>query len=161
MAEMNKTIKEALEEIKSIADTKTVIGEPMNLVDGVTIIPVSKVTVGTALGGGEYAAKKSKKKDNAGTTVSDNFTGGSGAGISVIPVAFLVITASGETKLLNVGENSGYLEASILGAVNGFDAALDKLPGVVDKVKGLFKNKKTKAADAPAVTEEAAAEEEA
>ncbi len=138
----SETIREALKQVKDIADTKTVIGEPINLIDGVTILPVSRVTVGTAVGGGEYGAKKSLAKDKTEKAVTDNFCGGGGVGVSVMPVAFLVVTADGQAKLLNVGENSGYIEAAILGAVTGIDAALDKAPGIVDKVKGLFADKK-------------------
>ena len=145
MAEMKETIREALEQVKKIADTKTVIGDPIQIVDGVTILPVSKVTVGTAIGGGEYDNRKSTAKSANTTVVNGSFTGGSGAGITVSPVAFLVINKDGETKLLNIGENSGYLEATILGAVNGFDTALDKMPGIWEKLAGLFGKKDKRA----------------
>ena len=142
---MSEVIKETIEKVKSVADTKTVIGEPITLIEGVTIIPVSKVTVGAGIGGGEYGTKKNKKKVDAEVTTTDNFGGGGGTGISVTPIAFLVITADGEAKLLNIGENTGYASAAILGAVNGIDAALDKAPDIIEKVKGLFKknDKKT------------------
>ena len=142
---MSEVIKETIEKVKSVADTKTVIGEPITLIEGVTIIPVSKVTVGAGIGGGEYGTKKNKKKVDAEVTTTDNFGGGGGTGISVTPIAFLVITADGEAKLLNIGENTGYASAAILGAVNGIDAALDKAPDIIEKVKRLFKknDKKT------------------
>lgn len=141
---MSEVIKETIDKVKSLADTKTVIGDPITLIDGVTIIPVSKVSVGAGIGGGEYGTKKDKKKADSEKTVTDNFGGGGGTGITVTPVAFLVITANGEAKLLNIGENTGYASAAIIGAVNGIDAALDKAPDIIDKVKGLFKTKKSK-----------------
>lgn len=141
---MSEIIKETIDKVKNVADTKTVIGEPITLIDGVTIIPVSKVSVGAGIGGGEYGTKKNKKNTDAETTTTDNFGGGGGTGITVTPVAFLVITADGETKLLNIGENSGYASAAIMGAVNGIDAALDKAPDIIEKIKFLFKGKKSK-----------------
>ena len=139
MAEMKETIREAIEQIKQVADTRTVIGEPMQLINGVTIVPVSRIAVGTAVGGGDYDAKKKTNKKSGTTVVNGGFAGGSGAGISVSPVAFLVITAEGEIKMLNIGENTGYLENSITGIVNGFDSILDKAPVLRDKVVDLFR----------------------
>ncbi len=139
---MSEIIKQTLKQVNDIADTKTVIGDPITLIDGVTIIPVSRISVGTALGGGEYGNKKQNKKENEEKVISDNFTGGGGTGISIIPVAFLIITADGEAKLLNVGENTGYLSSAIVGAANGIDTALDKAPDIIEKVKELFKGKK-------------------
>ncbi len=140
---MSEIIKETLDKAQSLADTKTVIGDPLTLVEGVTIIPVSRVSVGVGLGGGEYGERKVNKKNELAKTTSDNFGGGGGTGITVTPVAFLVITADGETKLLNIGENTGYLGNALLGAVNGIDRALDKAPDILEKLRGLFgKNKK-------------------
>ena len=139
---MSEIIKETIDKVKSVADTKTVIGEPITLVDGMTIIPVSKVSVGAGIGGGEYGTKSNKKKDSNETTTTDNFGGGGGTGITVTPVAFLIITPDAEAKLLNIGENTGYLENAIYGAVNGLDAALDKAPDIIEKVKSIFKSGK-------------------
>lgn len=139
---MSEVIKETIDKIKSIADTKTVIGEPISLVDGTTIIPVSKVSVGAAIGGGEYGTRVNKKKENSEVKTADNFGGGGGTGITVTPVAFLVITAGGDAKLLNIGENTGFIDNMIIGAVNGIDSALAKAPDIIDKIKLLFgKNK--------------------
>lgn len=138
---MSEVIKETIDKVKSIADTKTVIGEPITLIEGVTIIPVSRVSVGAALGGGEYGAKKDRRKEQTEKVVTDNFGGGGGTAVTVTPVAFLVITADGETRLLNIGENTGYLGNAVLGAVNGLDAALDKAPDIIEKIKGLFRKK--------------------
>ena len=140
---MSEVIKETIDKVKSIADTKTVIGEPITLIEGVTIIPVSRVSVGAALGGGEYGAKKDRRKEQTEKVVTDNFGGGGGTAVTVTPVAFLVITADGETRLLNIGENTGYLGNAVLGAVNGLDAALDKAPDIIQKIKGLFGKKKS------------------
>ena len=139
---MSEVIKETIDKVKNLADTKTVIGDPITLIEGVTILPVSRVSVGAALGGGEYGAKKDRRKEQTEKVVTDNFGGGGGTAVTVTPVAFLVITADGETRLLNIGENTGYLGNAVLGAVNDLDAALDKAPDIIEKLKGLFRKKK-------------------
>lgn len=122
-------VKQALENIRTSADTQTVIGDPINVGDNVTILPVSKVSIGLGIGTG------------FGKTSNQN--AGGGTGLTVTPVAFLVIDKTGDTKLLNVGENTGYDALNIMGAVNGIDIALDKAPDIISKVKALFK-KETK-----------------
>ena len=61
---LSDIIKTTLENVKGIVESNTVIGEPVNTTNGVVIIPVSKVSVGAGIGGGEYGAKKNKKKEN-------------------------------------------------------------------------------------------------
>lgn len=129
---MGESVKEALDKIRSMADTKTVIGEPINILENTTIIPVSKVSIGLGLGGGDYGKHS-------------NSAGGGGTGLTVTPVAFLVISSTGETKLLNIGE--GYASLGIMGTVNGIDAALDKAPDILGKLKALFKGDKSKNTD--------------
>ena len=85
---MSEVIKETIDKVKSIADTKTVIGDPITLIEGVTILPVSRVSVGAALGGGEYGAKKDRRKEQTEKVVTDNFGGGGGTAVTVTPVAF-------------------------------------------------------------------------
>ena len=132
---LTDAVKEAIEKIRSMADTKTVIGEPISIAGKTTVLPVSKVSIGLGLGGGEYG-----KSANTGS--------GGGTGLTVTPVCFLVIdNETGDTKLLNVGENTGYDSLGIISAVNGIDRALDKAPDIIDKVKVLFKKKEDKAQD--------------
>ena len=79
-------IKQAVTRIKDILDTNTVIGNPIYCTDGTMIIPITKITVGFVAGGGEYSQNippKNAKKDYP-------FAGGSTAGVSVVPVGFLV-----------------------------------------------------------------------
>lgn len=132
---LTDAVKDAIEKIRSMADTKTVIGEPINVCAKTTILPVSKMSIGLGIGGGEYG-----KNSNAGS--------GGGTGLTVTPVCFLVIdNETGDTKLLNVGENTGYDSLGIISTVNGIDKALDKAPDIIDKVKVLFKKKEDKAQD--------------
>ncbi|MBQ9943073.1 MAG: GerW family sporulation protein [Clostridia bacterium] len=88
---IGKLMQTTLENIKDMVDVNTVIGEPIAAPAGVTVIPFSKVSFGFATGGGDYDGKKedSLTRDNL------PFAGGSGAGVSVQPVGFLVITMDG------------------------------------------------------------------
>ena len=77
-----------LENIKDMVDVNTVIGEPIPTVNGPTIIPVSRVSFGFLAGGGEYDKNQLPEMDKP-------FAGGSGAGVSVQPVGFLVVGPDG------------------------------------------------------------------
>lgn len=96
-------INGAMDKIKTIVDSSTVIGEKVTTNDGTTIIPISKVTVGYVVGGGEYADLSSRR-------VVNNYpmAGGSSGGMSLTPVGFLVITTVGEVKFVNVENKSLY-----------------------------------------------------
>lgn len=104
---MNNTIEEIIDtaflRLKNMADADTVVGKPIETADGGVVIPVSKVSVGFVAGGGEYsevtlAGKKPEGKDFP-------FAGGSGAGLCVTPVAFVVV-ADGETKMFAIDQKS-------------------------------------------------------
>ena len=124
-----ETIRQALSEVRSMADSQTIVGEPM-MVGEITLIPVSKVSIGVGLGGGTYG------KD------TQNNAGAGGTGLTVSPVAFIVINKDGSTSLLNIGsEPAG--ASKIAGTVSDIDKALDNVPGIVSKVKGIFKKDKT------------------
>lgn len=84
----------AMENIKEMVDVNTIVGDPVNCQDGSVIIPISKVSFGFAAGGGEYG-----KTEEVGA--QKPFAGGSGAGISISPVAFMVV-GQNQIKLLPV-----------------------------------------------------------
>ena len=96
---IQEIIKESLENIRSIIDANTVIGTPMETSNGVTIIPVSKVTMGFASGGVDFDGKST-------TNANKNFGGGGGTGLSVQPVGFLVISHEGRVEMINVGQRA-------------------------------------------------------
>ena len=127
---MSEVIKETIDKVKSIADTKTVIGDPITLIEGVTILPVSRVSVGAALGGGEYGAKKDRRKEQTEKVVTDNFGGGGGAGVKIDPVAFLVIK-DGTTRVMPVA----------VPPVSTVDRIVDMAPDIVDKIGKFFDKK--------------------
>lgn len=121
---LDSLIDLTLMKIKEIVDVNTAIGKPVIVSEDVTIIPVSKLTYGFASGGSEFSNKKESKEDL--------FGGGSGAGVTVSPVAFIVINA-GNVTMLRV-EN----------CTKTVDKALDVLPDIVEKMKLFFKKKDKK-----------------
>lgn len=83
---INKIMQESLSKIKNIIDVDTVIGSPILTVDGQTIIPITKVSVGFVAGGGEYSQNIPCKKQKDAYP----FAGGSGAGFNISPIGFLM-----------------------------------------------------------------------
>lgn len=130
--EIIDSVREALNEIKNAADAKTIIGDPINI-GNVTLIPVSRISIGVGLGGGAYTSKG----------VAD--AGGGGTGMTISPVAFIVVDGNGEVKLLNVSDAGGTGDGKISGTVNEIDKALDSVPGIINKTKGIFSGKKKSA----------------
>ncbi len=110
-----------MDKIKEMIDVNTIIGEPITSADGTLIIPVSKVSYGFAAGGSDLPTKKENK---------DCFGGGSGAGVTIQPVAFLTVY-QGDVRLVSVDSSEGTA-----------DKLMDMIPDVVDTVKGFFKKDK-------------------
>ena len=115
-----------IEKIRDMVNAETIIGDPIH-VDGTTIIPVSRVTFGFASGGSDVAPSSNQQM----------FGGGSGAGVSVTPVAFLVVS-NGNVRTVQLVEK-----------VSAVDNVIASLPELVDKVAALIKKEKP-GADAPA-----------
>ncbi len=117
-------MESTLAKLKESVNADTIIGNPITTQDGTVIIPVSKVTYGFAAGGTDI-----KPPHNVSEPL---FGGGNGAGMSIIPVAFLVIS-NGDVKLLQV---------------ESFNSAADRIismaPDLVDKISKMIKNKKSK-----------------
>ncbi len=124
----------SMEKIREMVDVETIIGDPINA-EGVTIIPVSKVSFGFASGGSDLP-----------TQAAEKFAGGSGAGVTVKPVAFIVIKSDGSVNLMELGAKGSPL-----------DGVMDALPGIVEKIKGFLADKKAAKAEKKA---EKKAEEE-
>ena len=113
-------MKTAMESIKDMVDVNTVVGDPVETSDGNVIIPISKVSAGFAAGGGEFDASGGGKSDNP----SFPFGGGSGAGVSVKPVGFLVCSGK-EVRLLPVDGNAI------------FDHLIDAAPRLLNQIRGI------------------------
>ena len=115
-----------MEKIKEMIDVNTIIGEPITSPDGTLIIPVSKVSYGFAAGGSDLPTKKENK---------DCFGGGSGAGVTIQPVAFLTVYQC-DVRLVSVDREEGTA-----------DKLVNMIPDVLKKVKGVFKKDKSESAD--------------
>ena len=118
----------SMEKIRQMVDVNTIIGDPIACPDGTTIIPVSKVSFGFAAGGSDWPSKQPKEL----------FGGGTGAGVSIQPIAFLVV-ANGEVKILRM-ESTPSPVAGIVDAV----------PNVINTISDFIakgKDKKAKAAE--------------
>jgi len=113
----------SMEKIKEMADVNAIIGEPIKLEDGTTIIPVSKVSYGFASGGSDIPSKYDKNL----------FGGGAGAGVSIKPEGFLVISPDGTAKMVPMTPSS-----------DPISTAIEKAPMVIDKVSGFISKKKNK-----------------
>ncbi len=144
-SKFSEAITSAIESIKSVVGTDTIIGEPIEVASGVTVIPVSKVMVGMATGGMDYIGKHSKETDKA-----NSFSGYGGSGVTVTPVAFLVIKADGDVSLLSI--NNPQNQANDLGS--NVISLLNKTPTIIDKVKSLIKTNKKDQAPADELTVE-------
>ena len=122
---LNELMKTTMDHLKGVTDANTIIGAPIHA-DGVTLIPVSKLSVGVGGGGTEF----STKNQSAG----NNFGGGSAASAKLEPVAFLIIQ-NGGVKLLPVSPS-----VSTIGKV------VDTVPEVVDKVTDFIEKQQEKKA---------------
>ncbi len=139
MANENKIqdiLKSSLENMRSMVDANTVIGDPYVTPAGVTVIPVSKISVGFASGGIDYFGKKDKPSN------IQNFGGGGGSGLSVTPVGFLVIGANGKVDLINIGEPTA------TDPIDQIANIIERSPEIIENIISLFKdlsNKKSPA----------------
>ncbi|MDA8193299.1 MAG: GerW family sporulation protein [Thermaerobacter sp.] len=111
-------MKTAMESIKGMIDVNTVVGQAVKTPDGHTIIPVSRVSFGFAAGGGEYWSRA----DNA---AGHPFGGGSGAGVTVHPVGFLVVQGE-SVRLLSTDRGDIW------------ESLANNIPQLMDHVQGLF-----------------------
>lgn len=119
---LNDLMRSAMEKVREMADTNAIVGQPITTPDGVTLIPISKVSLGFGCGGGDY-----------GKVQPRSFGGGSGAGVNIAPVAFLVIK-DGITRVLPVA----------VPPVSTVDRVVEMVPDVLDRVEKFFDKKEEK-----------------
>ena len=117
-------IETTIQKVREMIDANTIIGQPITTDDGITLIPVSKVTFGLAGGGSDFAKKNDPK---------DGFGGGVGAGVNIVPVAFII--AKGDSvKLLHVSPP----------ASSTVEKIIETVPEVLDMISALIgKDKET------------------
>jgi sporulation protein YtfJ len=117
-----------LDTIKGVIDANTIVGDPIRN-NNTIVVPISKITIGFGIGGGEYSKGYDKKETN--TNQEPGFAGGSGAAISVQPVAFVVVENE-ETRLMSLDHN-----------INMIDTVLNITPKVIEKLQNMKKGKQT------------------
>jgi len=113
-----------MESIREMVDVNTVVGDPVETPDGTVIIPVSRVACGFVAGGGNFEAGRDSKQ-NEGDSQEPVFGGGSGAGVSVKPIGFLVV-GNGQVRMLPVDGN-------MLA-----DRLIDIAPNLLSQIQSIF-----------------------
>lgn len=129
---VQETLRVTMDEIRSMVDANTIIGQPIQCGNDTTVIPISKVSFGFASGGSDLPTKVAK----------DMFGGGGGAGVSISPIAFLVIMPN-DVKLLQLSVNASTPNAIV-----------NMVPDVMDKVTGFLSERQEKKARAAAAEAE-------
>lgn len=119
-------IRSSMENIRSMVDANTIVGEPITAPGGTVIIPISKISVGIASGGVDYNPKKESQPR------PQNFGGGGGTGVTVVPVGFLVCDKDGDVEFLNV-VNKGKPDP-----VDQIADFVERTPDIIAKIKDLF-----------------------
>ena len=117
--DLKSMMVESMEKVKEMVDANNIVGAPITTPDGVTLIPISRVSFGFGSGGGDY-----------GKQGQTNFGGGGGAGVKIDPVAFLVIK-DGTTRVMPVA----------VPPVSTVDRIVDMAPDIVDKIGKFFDKK--------------------
>ena len=116
---MNDYLETSLEGIKKIAEMDTIVGNPINTPSGVTVIPISKVTIGFASGGVDYGSKK--------TVGVQNYGGGGGTGVSITPLGFLTVSPDAEVRLISVNDANTSVER--------ITSLIEHAPELIEKIK--------------------------
>lgn len=118
---INNLMSTVMENIKGMVDVNTIIGDPVETSNGTIIIPVSKVGFGFAAGGSDLPGEKADKQ---------SFGGGSGAGVSISPIGFLVVS-SDQIKLIPISANN-----------TPVDKLIDYIPVAFEKINTMIQKKK-------------------
>lgn len=123
-----------LENMKEMIDVNTIVGDAVETVDGTVIIPISRLSFGFVTGGSEFNAngKETNKKPSDELTKDSHqmpFGGGTGAGISVYPMAFLVV-GQGQIRLLHLANR------------NTADRIAEMIPEIMEEIKSMTKKNK-------------------
>ena len=127
---LSEMMSASMSKIREMVDVNTVIGDPIVTEGGVTIIPVTKVYIGYGGGGSDFATKNyPANRDNA-------FGGGAGAGVTITPVAFLIVRGE-NVRMLPVAEP----------ASTSVDRLIEQLPDLIDKAQSFFESRKAEKAD--------------
>ena len=129
---INDLMAVTMEKMREMVDSNTIVGEPIQTPDGVTLIPISRVNMGFGGGGGEFAAKNAGQDGTLGA--------GIGAGVRIDPVAFLIVK-DGVVRMMPVA----------VPAVGAVERVVEMVPEVIDRVSGFFKKEKPEEEQTPEV----------
>ena len=119
---INELMTNVMGNLKQMVDVNTIIGSPVETADGTTIIPVSKVGFGFAAGGSDFSASS--------PTADPHFGGGSGAGVSIAPIGFLVVSKD-QIRMIPVTSSN-----------SAVDKLVDYIPTAISKVNSLIEKHK-------------------
>ncbi len=120
---LNEMLQDAMGKVREMVDANTIVGQPIETKDGVTLIPISKVSFGFGGGGGEYSGKTAAGEKNLG--------GGVSAGVKIAPVAFLIVK-EGTVRVMPVA----------VPAATTMDRVVEMVPDLIEKVSGMLKKEK-------------------
>lgn len=140
---LKQIIESTLAKIGSVADVNTVVGDPITIEGGITIVPFSKVSVGFASGGVDYEGK------NSAPEKAPHFAGGNGAGVSVVPLGFLLIQ-NGEVRMLDLKNPASFEYAAqdpVSKTISAVNSLIDKGPELVLKIKDIVSSASSKEED--------------
>ncbi|MCM3784055.1 GerW family sporulation protein [Neobacillus mesonae] len=132
-------MKTAMENIKAMVDVNTIVGDAVETPDGTVILPISRVGFGFAAGGSDFHLdneneSKSSNSGNAHSSKANPFGGGSGGGVSIRPIAFLVVGSQG-VHIVPL-DNQTHL----------FEKIIDSAPQVIDQIQSIFQKNSAGAA---------------
>lgn len=127
-----------IDKIKALIDVDTVVGKPIVMPDGRTIVPICKVSFGMVSGGGEFGVNtddkaqpaEAEKPEDDGKEGGAGYAGGSASGVSITPVSFMIVT-NDDIKLVPAEK-----------APTIYDEIIDRLPGIITEIKKLIPDKK-------------------
>ena len=125
---IGELMEKTMSKIREMVDVNTIVGSPITTVDGITLIPVSKVSFGFAAGGSDFQTKNGKEDKDG---LPNAFGGGSGAGVKIEPVSFLVIR-DGSVRMIGANAQEQ----------NSVEKFIDAMPDIIDKVKEVLPKKK-------------------
>lgn len=136
---LSELIGNSLKSLKELSDSETIVGSPIVTASGVTVIPVSKLSMGFVGGGLDYGKKLKAKPDvREYSEGKPNFGGGGGTGVSLVPVAFLVVSPEGNVSVLPItNETSG----------DPLSTLLDRAPAIIERIKKKMAGKKKNKAE--------------
>lgn len=128
-------IRSSMENIRAMVDANTIVGDPIPAPNGTVIIPISKISVGIASGGVDYNPKKEAQPR------PQNFGGGGGTGMTVVPVGFLVCDKTGDVEFLNVSDKG---KPDPVDQIADF---VERTPDIIARIKDLFTKDKEEPQD--------------